>query len=227
MYKILIIEDDTVISGEIRKYLTKWGYEVEAATDFSHITDHFTAFAPHLILMDINLPFYNGYYWCGEIRKTSQVPILFLSSASDNMNIVMAVNMGGDDFVAKPFELEVLSAKIQALLRRTYTFGAGEHKTGRIIAHREITLNLEDATLLYRGTKAELTKNEFKILQILMENPGSIVSREMLMKRLWDNELFIDDNTLTVNITRIRKKLEDLGITDLIRTQKGMGYIID
>ncbi len=227
MYKILIVEDDAVIADEIRKYLLKWGYEVENVTDFTQINTQFASFQPHLVLMDIILPFYNGYYWCSEIRKTSQVPILFLSSASDNMNIVMAVNMGGDDFVAKPFELEVLSAKIQALLRRTYTFGAGETRSGRLLNHGEITLNLEDATLSGGAGKVELTKNEFKILQVLLENAGSIVSREMLMKRLWDNEMFVDDNTLTVNITRIRKKLEEIGITDLIRTQKGMGYVID
>ncbi len=227
MYKILIVEDDAVIADEIRKYLIKWGYEVETVTDFTQISEQFASCQPHLVLMDIILPFYNGYHWCGEIRKTSQVPILFLSSASDNMNIVMAVNMGGDDFVAKPFELEVLSAKIQALLRRTYTFGGGDSKTGRLLNHGEITLNLEDATLSNHDAKVELTKNEFKILQILLENSGRIVSREMLMKRLWDNELFVDDNTLTVNITRIRKKLEEIGITDLIRTQKGMGYVID
>lgn len=227
MYKILIVEDNRVIAGGVCKYLLRWGYQVETVNDFTAVTSHFSSFLPHLVLMDILLPFYNGHYWCGEIRKISQVPILFLSSASDNMNIVMAVNMGGDDFVAKPFELEVLSAKIQALLRRAYSFGQGEAKSDRLLTHGEMILSLEDATLTYHAERRELTKNEFRILQILLENAGSIVSREMLMKRLWDHEFFIDDNTLTVNITRIRKKLEEVGITDLIRTQKGMGYIID
>lgn len=228
MYKILIVEDDAVIAEEMHKYLVRWGYEVQSVTDFTDVTGHFITFAPHLVLMDILLPFYNGYHWCGEIRRISQVPILFLSSASDNMNVVMAVNMGGDDFVSKPFELEILSAKIQALIRRAYTFGGGgETRTDRLLTHKGLTLSLEDATLTNGRHKIQLTKNEFRILQILLENTGSIVSREMLMKRLWDNELFVDDNTLTVNITRIRKKIEELGVTDLIRTQKGMGYVID
>ncbi|MDR2889175.1 MAG: response regulator transcription factor [Lachnospiraceae bacterium] len=227
MYKILIVEDDTVIAAEMSKHLFRWGYEVEMVTEFMDVYSHFGRFVPHLVLMDINLPFFNGFYWCSEIRRDSQVPILFLSSAGDNMNIVMAINMGGDDFVTKPFELEVLSAKIQALLRRTYTFGSGEAGVVRTLTHREVVLNLEDASLVYQGSKAELTKNEFRIMQVLMEQHGRIVSREMLMKRLWDDELFVDDNTLTVNITRIRRKIEELGVVDLIRTQKGMGYVID
>lgn len=227
MYKIQIVEDDAVIAAEISKYLLRWGYEVAAVTDFTDVIGHFKRFSPHLVVLDIKLPFFGGYHWCGEIRRFSQVPILFLSSAGDNMNIVMAVNMGGDDFMAKPFDLEILSAKIQALLRRTYTFGSQEISAGRMLTHREITLNLEDATLAYHERKAVLTKNEFRIMQVLLENYGRIVSREMLMKRLWDNELFVDDNTLTVNITRIRRKLAELGIGDLIRTQKGMGYVID
>lgn len=222
MYKILLIEDDTVISNEIMKHLSKWGYQVESAVDFNDVTKQFLCFEPHLILMDIGLPFYNGYYWCGEIRKISKVPIIFVSSASDNMNIVMAVNMGGDDFIIKPFELEVLAAKVQAILRRTYSF----QTPVAVLGHQGIILNLSDATLLYQGEKIELTKNEFRILQLLFEHIGNTVSREQIMKRLWDNECFVDDNTLTVNVTRIRKKLEKAGIFELIQTKKGMGYII-
>lgn len=222
MYKILLIEDDTVISNEIMKHLSKWGYQVESAVDFNDVTKQFLCFEPHLILMDIGLPFYNGYYWCGEIRKISKVPIIFVSSASDNMNIVMAVNMGGDDFIIKPFELEVLAAKVQAILRRTYSF----QTQVAVLEHQGIILNLSDATLLYQGEKIELTKNEFRILQLLFEHIGSTVSREQVMKRLWDNECFVDDNTLTVNITRIRKKLEEASIFELIQTKKGMGYMI-
>lgn len=222
MYKILLIEDDTVISNEIMKHLSKWGYQVESAVDFNDVTKQFLCFEPHLILMDIGLPFYNGYYWCGEIRKISKVPIIFVSSASDNMNIVMAVNMGGDDFIIKPFELEVLAAKVQAILRRTYSF----QTPVAVLEHQGIILNLSDATLLYQGEKIELTKNEFRILQLLFEHIGNTVSREQIMKRLWDNECFVDDNTLTVNVTRIRKKLEKAGIFELIQTKKGMGYII-
>lgn len=222
MYKILVIEDDIVISAEIMKHLLKWGYQVEAITDFNAVTKQFLHFEPHLVLMDIGLPFYNGYYWCGEIRKLSKVPIIFVSSASDNMNIVMAVNMGGDDFITKPFELEVLAAKVQAILRRTYSFQTQTME----LEHRGVILNLSDATLLYQGEKIELTKNEFRILQLLYEHIGSTVSREQIMKTLWDNECFVDDNTLTVNVTRIRKKLEEVGIFELIQTKKGMGYMI-
>lgn len=222
MYKILIVEDDNTIAGEIGRYLTKWGYEVKAATDFNDIMGLFGKFDPQLVLMDIGLPFYNGYYWCGEIRKVSQVPIIFISSASDNMNVVMAVNMGGDDFVIKPFDLEVLAAKVQAVLRRTYAF------TGQtaVMEYKGILLNMTDMSLNFHGEKIELSKNEFRIMQILFENTGATVSRESIMKKLWDDECFVDDNTLTVNINRLRKKLENEGIRELIVTKKGIGYCL-
>lgn len=222
MYKILVIEDDTVIARQMKKHLEKWGYEVETVQDFKNIMSHFTSFEPHLILMDIILPFYNGHYWCSQIRQVSEVPIIFVSSAGDNINIVMAVNMGGDDFLTKPFDLEVLSAKVQAILRRTYAFRAQTN----VMEYRGIILDLSDASLKIGAEKLDLTKNEFKILQILFENTGSTVSRESIMKRLWDNDCFIDDNTLTVNMTRLRKKLEESGVQDLIETKKGLGYII-
>lgn len=222
MYKIFIVEDDAVIAGEIQNHLQKWGYEVKTVTNFSDIMSQFSRYDPQLVLMDIMLPFYNGYYWCTEIRKVSKVPIIFISSAGDNMNIVMAVNMGGDDFIAKPFDLEVLSAKVQAILRRSYAF---QSQTS-LLEHKGVILNVSDASLWYQDTKVELTKNEFKILQILFENVGNTVSREQIMKRLWDNECFVDDNTLTVNMTRMRKKLEELGIVNFIQTKKGMGYKI-
>ena len=219
MYKIFVIEDDNVISGEIQSHLQKWGYEVKVTDDFSDIMSQFSKYAPQLVLMDIMLPFYNGYYWCNEIRKVSKVPIIFLSSAGDNMNIVMAMNMGGDDFITKPFDLEVLSAKVQAMLRRSYAF---QNQTS-LLEHKGVILNISDASLWYQDKKVELTKNEFKIL---FENVGNTVSREQIMKRLWDNECFVDDNTLTVNMTRMRKKLEEIGIINLIQTKKGMGYKI-
>ncbi len=222
MYKIFVIEDDNVISGEIQSHLQKWGYEVKVTDDFSDIMSQFSKYAPQLVLMDIMLPFYNGYYWCNEIRKVSKVPIIFLSSAGDNMNIVMAMNMGGDDFITKPFDLEVLSAKVQAMLRRSYAF---QNQTS-LLEHKGVILNISDASLWYQDKKVELTKNEFKILQILFENVGNTVSREQIMKRLWDNECFVDDNTLTVNMTRMRKKLEEIGIINLVQTKKGMGYKI-
>ncbi len=220
MYKILIVEDDSIISDQICKYLPSWGYETACAEDFGNILPQFTAFGPQLVLLDIGLPFYNGYYWCGEIRKISQVPVMFVSSASDNMNIVMAMNMGGDDFIAKPFDLEVLLAKVQAILRRTYSF----QKQSAVMEYRNVILNLADMSLLYQGTKLELSKNEFRILQLLYENAGGIVNRESIMKRLWDNECFVDDNTLTVNMNRLRKKMEEAGIRNFILTKKGVGY---
>lgn len=222
MYKILVVEDDTIIAVEMKKYLEKWGYEVQNAEDFSDIMPQFASFSPHLVLMDIGLPFYNGHYWCSQIRQVSQVPILFVSSAGDNMNIVMAVNMGGDDFLVKPFDLEVLSAKVQAILRRSYAFR--DHTN--VMEYHGILLDLSDASLKVGDKKMELTKNEFRILQVLFENIGTTVAREQIMKRLWDNDCFVDDNTLTVNMTRIRKKLDEAGIENLIQTRKGLGYII-
>lgn len=222
MYKVLIVEDDKTIADALVQSMGKWGFEAKAIEDFNRVTDEFVAWDPHLILLDITLPLFNGYYWCGQIRKRSNVPIIFLSSASDNMNIVMAMNMGGDDFIAKPFDLTVLIAKVQAMLRRTYDFTAEIN----VLEHNGVMLNLKDTTLLYQDQLVELTKNEFKILQLLMENKGSIVSREQIMVRLWDSDCFIDDNTLTVNMTRLRKKLEEIGVIHFITTKKGLGYMI-
>lgn len=222
MYRIFVVEDDTIIAGEMKKHLEKWGYEVETASDFSDVMKQFVSFDPHLVLMDIILPFYNGHYWCSQIRQVSQVPIVFVSSAGDNMNIVMAVNMGGDDFLTKPFDLEVLAAKVLAMLRRTYAFRGQT----TVMEYHGVILDLTEAALKIGDQKLELTKNEFRILQLLFENLGSPVSREQIMKRLWDNDCFVDDNTLTVNIARIRKKLEEAGNTDLIQTRKGLGYMI-
>lgn len=222
MHKILIVEDDAVIAGAMAKSLESWGYTVKCAADFGNVLSEFAAFDPQLVLLDISLPFYNGYHWCREIRNISKVPVIFISSASENMNIVMAVNMGGDDFIAKPFDLDVLTAKIQAMLRRTYDF-AGQ--TG-LMEHRGAVLNTADATLSFRGEKLELTKNEYRILQLLMENRGRTVSRETIMARLWENDSFVDENALTVNMTRLRKKLETAGLADYISTKKGIGYIL-
>ena len=223
MYKILIVEDDNVISEEIGRYLTKWGYDVKAVADFREVMGDFGKFSPQLVPMDIGLPFYNGYYWCGEIRKVSQVPIIFISSASDNMNVVMAVNMGGDDFVTKPFDLEVLAAKVQAILRRAYAFTSQT----TVLEFHGLLLDIGDMSLNFQGKKIELSKNEFKILQTLFENAGKPVSRENIMKKLWDDECFVDDNTLTVNINRLRKKLESEGLREFIGTKKGVGYYLE
>lgn len=223
LYKIMIVEDDYTISEIVKEHLIRWGYEVKCIENFKFLKEEFVSFNPHLVIMDIVLPFYNGFHWCTEIRKISSVPILFLSSANDNMNIVMAMNMGGDDFIEKPFDLNVLTAKIQAMFRRAFSF-AGKLN---VIEHNGVILNLNDATLLFEGKRIELTKNDFKILQLLMENVKKIVKRERIIEKLWESDDFIDDNTLTVNITRLRKKLEDIGLKDFILTKKGIGYFIE
>ncbi len=223
MYKILLVEDDEIISKSIKQYLENWDFEVKQARDFKNITNEFTECNAHIVLLDLILPFYDGFYWCKEIRKISNVPIVFLSSASDNMNIVMAVNMGGDDFISKPFNVSVLLAKIQAILRRTYDMPNGIS----ILEHKGIILNLNDFTLSYRDKSIELTKNEFRILETLLVNKGKIVSRDTLMMKLWQDDNYVEENTLTVNVTRLRKKLEDLGIDDFIKTKVGCGYIIE
>ncbi|KEZ87455.1 PhoB family transcriptional regulator [Clostridium sulfidigenes] len=223
MYKILIVEDDLIIAKTVKNHIRSWGFEAECVTDFKDVLATFVSYSPQLVLLDITLPFFNGYHWCSEIRKVSKVPIIFISSASDSMNIVMAMNMGGDDFIAKPFDLNVMTAKVQALLRRTYDF------TGQtnLLEHKGSILNISDATLNYHDRKIELSKNENKILQILLENKGKAVSRDTIMTRLWETDSYIDDNTLTVNITRLRKKLQEAGLSDFITTKKGIGYMVE
>ena len=223
MYRIFLVEDDQSIAGAVAKHLDSWGWEVHRVMDFQRVLEEFQAFGPHLVLLDIGLPFRNGYHWCAGMRKVSRVPIVFLSSASDNMNIVMAMNMGGDDFVAKPFDLDVLTAKVQALLRRTYDFGAA----APLLEARGAVLDTGDNSLTYQGKKLELTRNEYRMLQVLLEQKGRTVSRETLMQRLWETDSFVDENTLTVNMARLRRKLEGLGLTEFIRTKKGLGYLIE
>lgn len=223
MYRILIVEDDMTIAKVLAAHLEKWGYETRCAENFKNIMNDFLDFEPQLLMLDIGLPFFNGFHWCQEIRKVSQVPIMFLSSLDDNMNIVMAMNMGGDEFIEKPFDLNVVTAKVQALLRRTHAFQGSSN----LLEHDGIMLNLGDATVLYQDQKVELTKNEFRILQILFERAGKIVSRDEIIERLWDSDEFIDDNTLTVNVARLRKKLESIGRKDMIRTKKGIGYMVE
>lgn len=225
MYKIFIVEDDNVIAEQIGRHLSSWGCDTRLASDLNDVMKEFAEYAPQLVILDISLPFYNGYHWCDEIRKVSKVPIIFLSSSADGMNIVMAMNMGADDFIPKPFDLNVLTAKVQAILRRTYDFA--EPAEAGVLEHNGIMLNVNDASLSYGDDRIDLTKNEYRILEVLMRNSGSVVSREDIMMRLWQTESFVDENTLTVNMTRLRKKLEEYGITDLIKTKKGMGYLID
>ena len=222
MYKIFLVEDDDAIASAVAAHISSWGWEARRAGDLTRVLEEFTAYAPHLVLLDIGLPYRNGYHWCSEIRRLSQVPVVFLSSASDNLNIVMAMNMGGDDFIAKPFDLEVLAAKVQALLRRTYDFGSA----APLLEHRGAVLDTGDNTLSYGGQRLELTRNEYRILQVLLEQKGRTVSREALMQKLWETDSFVDENALTVNVARLRRRLEGLGLTDFIRTKKGLGYLI-
>ena len=223
MYRILVIEDDMTMAKAIKKQLESWGNDVRLAEDFRNILSVFTEYDPHMVLMDIMLPFFNGYHWCSEIRKISNVPVVFISSASDNMNIVMAMNMGGDDFICKPVDPNVMMAKIQAVLRRTYDM-AGKVP---LLEHRGAILNLHDTSLSYEGKRLELTRNEFRILQTLLENKGKVVSRDTLMTRLWQMDCYVEENTLTVNVTRLRKKLEHIGLTGFIKTKVGSGYLIE
>lgn len=223
MYRIMIVEDDSVIARTVKETLISWGMEVYCVQEFQNIMAEFAEFGPHLVLMDISLPFFNGFHWCQEIRKVSSVPVIFLSSASDNMNIIMAVNMGADDFIAKPFDLSIMTAKVQALLRRTYDFG---RETG-LLEHRGAILDTGNGILNYKGQKIELTRNEWRILQVLMENKGKAVSRDTLMTKLWESDSFIDDNTLTVNVTRLRRKLTEAGLNDFVHTKKGVGYLVE
>lgn len=222
MYRIFIIEDDEVITGALSTHLGRWGFEAAGVDDFRSVLTECMAYDPHLILLDISLPFFDGYHWCREIRNISKVPIIFISSAAENMNILMALNAGADDFIAKPFDLAVLLAKVQAMLRRTYDFS----DKSSLLTHGDLLLNASDSTLSYHGEKIDLTKNENRILSVLLEHSGEIVSRETLMTRLWESDAYVDENTLTVNVTRLRKRLEALGVKDLIQTKKGMGYII-
>lgn len=222
MYRIFIVEDDEIIARSVKNHLSAWDYEVHCVEDFSKVMQEFVAFDPQLVLMDITLPFFNGYHWCSEIRKISKLPVVFISSASDNMNIVMAVNMGADDFIAKPFDLDVLTVKIQAMLRRSYDFTG----TSSVLEHKGVMLNLTEATLTYQEEKIELTKNDLKIMQVLMENKDKVVSRDTLMTKLWESDSYVDENTLSVNMNRLRKKLEAIGLIDFIITKKGIGYRI-
>ena len=223
MYKALVVEDDRKIAGAVIALLGSWGIEARGVEDFGNVLGEFAAFSPHIVLLDVSLPFFNGYHWCGEIRRVSQAPIMFISSASDNLNIIMAMNMGADDFIAKPFDGDLLVAKIQALLRRAYAFS----ESAQVLEHRGALLNTGDGTLTVGGSTLELTKNEYRILLLLMKNRGKVVSREKLMEQLWQTDDFVDENTLTVNVNRLRKKLSAAGLEGFITTRFGVGYIIE
>ncbi|GMQ62637.1 MULTISPECIES: response regulator transcription factor [Vallitalea] len=224
MFKVFIVEDDTTIANIISDNLKKWGYETAVAKEFSDVFSEYVSFKPDLVLLDIVLPLYDGYYWCSKIRQESKVPIIFISSKDSNMDVLMAINMGADDYVTKPFSMEILLAKISALIRRTYSY---TNKATNLIEHKGAILNIDDGTLVYNDEKIDLTKNEYRILYVLMSNKDSIVSRDKIMRNLWEHESFVDDNTLTVNINRLRKKLDNKGLDNFIATKKGQGYIIE
>nr|WP_325257722.1 response regulator transcription factor [uncultured Oscillibacter sp.] len=223
MYRIFMVEDDGVIAGAVQRHLESWGYQVACAQRFDAVLSEFVEFDPQLVLLDISLPFFNGYHWCQEIRRVSQVPILFLTSASDNVNAVMAMQMGGDDLLGKPFDLQVLSAKVQAMLRRAYDFTAAP----ALLSCGGAVLNLGNGTLTIHGQRVELTKNEGKLLQLLLEKKGQTVTRDAMMTALWESDSFVDENTLSVNVNRLRRKLEAAGLPDFIHTRKGVGYLVE
>lgn len=223
MYRLLIVEDDLGIAEAIRTQAEMWEMQVRCVQNFRNVLSEFAEFDPHIVLLDISLPFFNGYHWCSEIRKVSKVPILFISSASDNMNMIMAMNMGADDFIAKPFDQSVLMAKLQAMLRRTYDFAASVP----VLEHRGALLNTGDQSFTYQNEKIALSKNEFRILLILMQNKGKVVSREKLMELLWETDSFVDENTLSVNVGRLRKRLDAAGLENFIATRFGVGYLIE
>lgn len=221
-YRVLIVEDDPGIASGLRAHMAQWGLRAEAVADFRNVMADFERLQPHLVLMDVALPYMSGYHWCSELRRISSVPVIFISSASDNMNVIMAMNMGGDDFIAKPFDTDVLIAKVQALLRRTYDYAA----SAPVLEHRGAVLNTGDNSLAFEGQKIDLTKNEYRILLTLMQNRGKVVSREKLMEALWQTDAFVDENTLTVNVGRLRRKLDAAGLEGFIATRFGVGYIV-
>lgn len=223
MAKIMIIEDDPSIAKLIQENLSKWQIESFAVKEFDDVMTQFDDYQPDLVLLDINLPIKDGYYWNQEIRKVSKIPIIIISSRNSNMDQIMAMNMGVDDFVEKPFSIDILIAKINALLRRTYDFS---QDTSDIIEHNGLKLNLSDGTVEINDNKIDLSKNEYKLLQRLLKDQGKIVSREQLLNFMWDDERFVDDNTLTVNINRLRSKFEKNGLSNYIVTKVGQGYLI-
>jgi DNA-binding response OmpR family regulator len=223
MHRIMLVEDDEALCQQIIDGLKKWGFTADAAVNFENIIEDFNRIKPQLVIMDVNLPCFDGFYWCNKIRETSKIPVVFLSSRDTNMDIVMAINTGADDYIAKPFSMQVLIAKLQAILRRTYDYVS----TGsEYLEHKGLMLNLGEGSVFYNNCKIELTKNELKMLILLMNNKGRIVSRESIMQLLWDDDVYVNDNTLTVNINRLRSKLSDLGMQDFIETKKGQGYIV-
>ncbi|EJQ39477.1 hypothetical protein IEC_01065 [Bacillus toyonensis] len=222
MKKIILIEDDEIIREELQNFFIKYGYEVKAPTDFNHIIKYIESENADLILLDINLPVFDGYYICREIRKTSDVPIFMVTSRDSDVDELISMNLGADDFITKPYNTEILLARVTNILRRT----SGDFKMNHILIYRNFNLNLSNATVTYQDKSVELTKNEVKILSCLINNRGNIVRRDSLIETLWKSDYFVDDSTLTVNINRLRKKLEEIGIENPIATRRSLGYIM-
>ena len=222
MEKIIIIEDDEIIREELKNFLSKYGYEIVAPTSFDNVVKFILNENANLVLLDINLPIFDGYYICREVRKKSDIPIIIVTSRDSDMDELMSMNLGSDDFVTKPYNTQILLARIAALLKRSGL----NITTNNILTYKDFQLNLSNATITYNEKEIELTKNEVKILSYLINHKGEIVSRELLMEYLWSTEYFVDDSTLTVNITRLRKKLAEIGIENVIETRRGLGYII-
>lgn len=215
------MEDDRTISGIMEENLRKWGYKTERASDFNDILPAFTAFDPQLVLLDINLPYYDGFYWCAKIRELSNIPIMFISSRDSDSDKVRAISQGGDDYIEKPFSMDLLIAKVSAILRRAYSYS---DQTLNVLQYGDILLNLEKLQVMHGENEIELTRNECRILALLIRNHGNLVTRARIMKDLWEDESFIDENTLTVNVNRLRKKLEEIGLGEVVKTIKGEGY---
>lgn len=221
--KVYVVEDDDVILNALKKFLQNWSYEVHVADDFSTVYEKFLKVNPDLVLLDVSLPFFNGYYWCEQIRKSSNVPIIFISSADENLNKIMAMNMGADDYITKPFDLELLLAKIKAILRRTFEYSESTNN----ISYKDVIIDRDRMLLKFANEEISLSKNEYLILEMMFEYPEKVFRREEFMDKIWQTDEFIDDNTLTVNIMRLRKKLEDIGLKNFIKTKKKVGYYIE
>ena len=221
MSKIIIIEDTETIREELKTFLMRYGYEVVAPINFENIIHDTLTEQPNLILLDINLPVLDGYYICREIRKKSDVPIIVVTSRDNEMDELMSMNLGADDFITKPYNTQILLARIESILRRVHGFNIQD-----TIVYNDLKLNLSNGSVIYNGRTAELTKNELKILSCLIKNKGKIVSRDDLMDFMWNSDVFVDDNNLSVNVTRLRKKLEGVGMKENIETRRGLGYIL-
>lgn len=219
--KIFIIEDDEKIRNELCTFLNKYGYEAIYSLDFEHVIDEVLREKYHLILLDINLPFFDGYHICREIRKKSSVPIIVVTSRDSEVDELMSMNLGADDFITKPYNTQILLARISSLLRRTYN-----NQEAEILEYNNLQLDLSKSEVKYKDNKIELSKNESKILYVLIKNKEKIVSRNDIIEALWESDEFVDDNTLTVNINRLRKKLEEIGAIDFLKTKRGLGYIL-